>query len=523
MLPQTLHNIGLIHATRRSYSRRGLPQALPRPQGTPGAWRFRLGERRWRRWGTSPETAATSSGRSVPATRAGSQRAASPAQSGSGHRAQQPRKCGPGSGRPGRRSRTLRDGSRVAGTNSSGRTRDGDRARPARSGCRAPGGSQTAERLAARAVAITGRIAPNSAAHAFALRRIARLARDRGDLDRAAATSPRRSTRSNHRASVSAVPTRPVLPMQANVAPSTSNTSTCSWRSDSRRARSTSWSDRVPAPPDDARGTGPRLDADLPADLKQTTRELREDDDRLQESLTRLNPRQDAPRSIGCTNDCASCARNGARSWKRSAPRHLALPHCSIRRHSIWNRCNRLSTPARSCSPTRSEPTPPASSSSGDRPPSAARHLAVHAIAIGEAGLREQVAAFRRLIERDAGASRGSLQHSCRSAAPLRPAGCAGRAADRWRRSSTDRARRSPPQLAVRSADEEERGMRRSTRAVSGGVEAAAHDALGDGLRGAQKGHACRRRVRRRSSPSAIRSIPVRPGRRRRQIPRSKA
>ena len=87
--------------------RRGLPQTFPRAQGTPGAWRRRLGDDVGGSWKPRQRPRRPRDGRNLPATRAGSPGAAGPAQPGSGHTAQQPRECGHGSRRPGRCSRAL--------------------------------------------------------------------------------------------------------------------------------------------------------------------------------------------------------------------------------------------------------------------------------------------------------------------------------------------------------------------------------------------------------------------------------
>ncbi len=348
-----------------------------------------------------------------------------------------------------------------------------------------------AERLAASAVAITGRIAPNSADHAFVLRRIARLARESGDLNRAAATfasvldavesQSQRLGGSSEARTAYAGQRRAIYLEYIDVLMALGQPARAFDVLERSRARAflmmLAERDLV-------------LDADLPADLKQSDRQLREDYDRLQESLTRLNPRQDAA-EIDRVNERLRELRDKRRQLlekvRSASPRFAALQHPQpldlaqvqqaldpgtiMLSYQVGADASRLFVVRRSTGGNRET-------------------LAVHTLAIREPELREHVAAFLRLIERDAGAAEvaPAFMSAARGLYDLlvAPAEQKIAGADRV----PDLAGRPSPQLAVRRADEEGRWRERPTRAVSGGVEAAAYGAFGDGLLRAEKGHA---------------------------------
>ena len=269
--------------------------------------------------------------------------------------------------------------------------------------------AEPTERLAADALAIIERIAPNSASHAFALRRVGRLARDRGDLARAAAAysqsldaveaQSHRLGGSNEVRTAFAGQRRAIYLEYVDILMRLGQPAAAFDVLERSRARALlmmlAERDLV-------------LDGDLSAELKQTTRDLRAQDDRLQESFAKLNPERTPRKSSGFAPGSASFAASGIRSSTAFARRPPGSQPCSIRNHSTCGRCNRPSIVAPSCCPIRSAPRPPVCSSCAAPADAGGQSLMVHTLPIGEAGLRAQVTSFRRLIERDAASANGA-------------------------------------------------------------------------------------------------------------------
>ena len=183
------------------------------------------------------------------------------------------------------------------------------------------------------------------------------------------------------------------------------------------------------------------LDGDLSAELKQTTRELREDDDRLQDSLAKLDPRKNAEeidRLRGRQRELREKRSQLIDRVRAASPRLAALqypqaldltqvqqaldPGTVLLSYQIGSDTSRLFVVRRSTAANQ-------------------ENLTVHAIAIGEAGLArtgDRVSSPHRARCWCQG-RRWSTVHR-RRAAPLRSVGCPGRERHRCRRSSADRA-----------------------------------------------------------------------------------
>ena len=271
------------------------------------------------------------------------------------------------------------------------------------------GSPETTARLAADALAIVERIAPNSAAHAFALRRVGRLARDRGELANAATA---------YSQALDAVEA------QSQRLGGSSEVRTAF--AGQRRAIYLEYLDILiglgqPAAAFDvlersrARGLLMMLaerdlvlDTDLSAELKQAIRGLREEDDRLQGSLANLDPRRDAAEieRLRASRRALQGRRNQViESVRAASPRLAALqyskplslaqvqqaldPGTVLLSYQVGAETSRLFVLRRSTAPSQ-------------------EHLRIHTVAIGEAQLSRQITAFSRLIAREAAGQNGA-------------------------------------------------------------------------------------------------------------------
>lgn len=293
------------------------------------------------------------------------------------------------------------------------------------------------DRLAADALAITERVAPGSAAHAYALRRVGRLARDRGELDRAA------TAYSQALEAVEAQNQRLGGSYEVRTA-----------FAGQRRAMYLEYIDILMKLGQSARAFGVLersrargllmmlaerdlvLDRELPAGLKDAVRQLREDDDRLQASLARLDPARDAEElDRGRERQRELRARRAQITDKvrAASPRLAALqypqtltlaqvqqaldPGTVLLSYQIGVDDSRLFVVRRSTA----------------KP---AEGLSVHTLPIGEARLGEQVRTLARLIERDTASAERAAPAFVKLARSLyallvAPAGPAIAAADR--------------------------------------------------------------------------------------------
>ena len=270
------------------------------------------------------------------------------------------------------------------------------------------GQSVEASKLAAAALAITERVAPNSAAHAFALRRVGRLARDRGELANAA------TAYSQALAAVEAQSLRLGGSNEVRTA-----------FAGQRRAIYFEYLDILmrldqPAAAFDvlersrARGLLMMLaerdlvlDGDLSAELKQTIRELREEDDRLQASLAKLDPARDAgeiDRLRSRRRELREKRTQAIEGVRAASPRLAALqyskplslaqvqqildPGTVLLSYQVGAETSRLFVVSRSAAAGQ-------------------ENLRVHTVAIGEAQLSKQITAFSRLIARAPASQRG--------------------------------------------------------------------------------------------------------------------
>ena len=262
------------------------------------------------------------------------------------------------------------------------------------------------DRLAA-ALWPSERIAPNSAAHAFALRRVGRQARDRGELARAATA---------YSQALDAVEAHSQLLGGSNEVRTA--------YAGQRRAIYLEYTDILMGLGQQARAFDVLersrargllmmlaerdlvLDGDLSAELKQTTRDLREEDDRVQASLAKLDPQRNAAdidRLRARQRELREKRNQVIESVRAASPRLAALQYPQaltlaqvqqtldagtvVLSYQVGADASRLFVVRRSSAAGKES-------------------LTVHTIAIGEAGLREQVTAFRRLIERDITAER---------------------------------------------------------------------------------------------------------------------
>ena len=264
------------------------------------------------------------------------------------------------------------------------------------------------DQLAARALTITERIGPESAAHAYALRRVARLARNRGELNRASTlfgqaldaveSQTRRLGGSHDVRTAFAGRRRAIYTEYIDVLMALGQSARAFDVLERSRARGLllmlAERDLV-------------LDGDLSSELKQTTRSLREEDDRLQDSLAGLNPRRDAAeieRLHARRRELQGKRTQIVEQVRAASPRLAALqypqalslegvqqildPGTVVLSYQIGTDTSRLFIVRRSATDGRES-------------------LAVHTIAVGEAALRDQVTAFRRQIERDADGDNG--------------------------------------------------------------------------------------------------------------------
>jgi CHAT domain-containing protein/Tfp pilus assembly protein PilF len=293
------------------------------------------------------------------------------------------------------------------------------------------------DRLAADALAITERVAPGSAAHAYALRRVGRLARDRGELDRAA------TVYSQALDAVEAQNQRLGGSYEVRTA-----------FAGQRRAMYLEYTDILMKLGQSARAFDVLersrargllmmlaerdlvLDRELPAELKDAVRQLREQDDRLQALLARLDPAKDAEElDRGRERQRELRARRAQITDKvrAASPRLAALqnpqaltlaqvqqaldPGTVLLSYQIGVDESRLFVVRRSTA----------------KPP---EQLSVHTLPIGEAKLGEQVRTLARLIERDTAPAQGAAPAFVKLARRLydllvAPAGSAIAAADR--------------------------------------------------------------------------------------------
>lgn len=268
------------------------------------------------------------------------------------------------------------------------------------------GDSTEATRLADRALALTQQLAPESDTHAGALQRLGRYAFTNGNLDRAAGFFERsidalesQTTRlggsdearsgfagQSHDYYVDYIETLLALDQPARAFEVLERS----------RARAFLM---VLAERDLV------LDSDLSPELAQATRELNEEYDRLQESLTELNPgRQsaDVDRLQTRLRDLRESRARIIDKIRGASPRLAALqyptpltlgsmqqaldPGTTLLSYHIGKEKSRLFV------------VEPAAAGKNGQP-----RLTVHTIPVGEAALREQVESVRRQIERQAG------------------------------------------------------------------------------------------------------------------------
>ena len=264
-------------------------------------------------------------------------------------------------------------------------------------------GAEPIQRLAADSLGIVERIAPNSAAHAFALRRIGRLARDRGELSRAASAYSQALD---------------AIEVQSQRLGGTSEVRTIF--ASQRRAMYLEFMDilmtlRQSAEAFDvfersrARGLLSMLaerdlvlDADVSIELKQALRELREEDDRLQASLARLGSRGNAEeieRLRARQRELREKRNQQVERLRAASPRLAALQYpqpltLSQVQQSLDRGTVLLSYQVGAATSRLFIVRAPAAATRAN--------LEVRTLAIDEDTLRQQIAAFRRLIERDA-------------------------------------------------------------------------------------------------------------------------
>ena len=269
--------------------------------------------------------------------------------------------------------------------------------------------AEPTERLAADALAIIERLAPNSASHAFALRRVGRLARDRGDLPRAATVysqsldaveaQSRRLGGSNEVRTAFAGQRRAIYLESIDILMSLGQPAAAFDVLERSRARGLlmmlAERDLV-------------LDGDVPPELKQATRDLRAEDDRLQGALAKLDPKRDAEeieRQRARQRELRGKRNQVIESVRAASPRFAAMqypeplrlaqvqqavdPGTVLLSYQVGAETSRLFVVHR---PSEAE----------------GENLEVHTLPIGESRLREQVTAFRRLIERDATSENGA-------------------------------------------------------------------------------------------------------------------
>ena len=259
------------------------------------------------------------------------------------------------------------------------------------------------DRLAADALTIFERVAPNSAVHAYALRRVGRLARNRGELDRAARAY------SQALDAVEAQSQRLGGSFEVRTA-----------FAGQRRAMYLEYIDllmtlgqptRAFEVLERSRARGLLmmlaerdlvLDRDLPADLQQTMRELRQDDDRLQASLAKLDPKSDADaleRLRERQRELRAKRTQLVERVRATSPRLASLQYPQALELSqvqgALDRGTVMLSYQIGPDASRLFIVGPSGSATGES------NLSVHTLAIGESGLRERVTALRRLIERD--------------------------------------------------------------------------------------------------------------------------
>jgi CHAT domain-containing protein/Tfp pilus assembly protein PilF len=269
--------------------------------------------------------------------------------------------------------------------------------------------AEPTERLAADALAIIERIAPNSASHAFALRRVGRLARDRGELARAATAysqsldaveaQSQRLGGSNEVRTIFAGQRRAIYLEYIDILMRLGQPAAAFDVLERSRARGLlmmlAERDLV-------------LDRDLSPELKGTTRELRAENDRLQGALTKLDPQRDAEqieRMRARQRELRGQRNQVIERLRAASPRLAALqypqplslsqvqqavdPGTVVLSYQVGAETSRLFVVGRP------------SEAGGES-------LKVHTLPIGQSRLHEQVTAFRRLIERDADSESGA-------------------------------------------------------------------------------------------------------------------
>ena len=263
-------------------------------------------------------------------------------------------------------------------------------------------------RLAADSLAIVERIAPNSAAHAFALRRVGRLARDRGELARAAAVysqaldaieaQGQRLGGSNEVRTAFAGQRRAIYLEYIDILMTLQQPVAAFDVLERSRARGLlamlAERDLV-------------LDTDVSVELKQSTRELREEDDRLQASLARLQPRENGDeieRLRARQRELREKRNQLVERVRAASPRFAALqypqplslsqvqqsldPGTVLLSYQVGAGSSRLFVVRRAAA--------------------SPENLKVHTLAIDGEQLRQQVTALRRLIERNAAGQNGA-------------------------------------------------------------------------------------------------------------------
>lgn len=259
------------------------------------------------------------------------------------------------------------------------------------------------QQLTARSVSITEQLAPRSATHAFGLRRMARLARDRGELDRAAAafaqaldtieSQSRRLGGSDETRTAFAGRRRAMYYEYMDVLMALGQPVRAFDVLERSRARALLM---MIAERDLA------VDRDLTEELKQTLKELREEDDRLQASLARLHPQRDSVdiKTLNARHrDLRERRSQIIESVRSASPRLAALqypqPLDLTGVQQALDRGTVLLSYQVGADVSRLFVVRPSSGGSQVG-------LDVHTIAVGEARLRQHVADLRRLIERDA-------------------------------------------------------------------------------------------------------------------------
>ena len=345
-----------------------------------------------------------------------------------------------------------------------------------------------ADRLAARALAIDERLAPQSESHAEALRRIGRQAAKRGDYERAATFLGR---------AIEALESQ-----TARLGGSDDVRTTYAGRGNEYYVDyiDTLMAMKQPVRAfetlERSRARGLRtmlaerdlvLDADLGPELVEARKRLAEEYDAAQESLSTLNPGTQAAeidRLQARLRDLRESRDRIVERVRAASPRLAALQYtASLDLTAIQQALDRGTVLlSYQVGKERSRLFVVGQVSGGRQP------LVVHDIAAGEVRLRDDIAALRRLIERQREAPDAAFIAAARGLFDLlvAPAQDEIGAAERILLGT----RRPPAQPAIRRARPYHRDPGRPAVAVRRRMEAPAHGALRDGVRRAPEGAA---------------------------------